>query len=277
MPGAQRLANSLGSSQNLALSRLWSAQKCVLVEGKDLKLLHAVQRTLYPLTDAPFETLPSYPIGGWGGWERAVGSSLLLKNAAGDEIKVYCVLDSDYHSESGIAQRYQQAVDRGVRLHIWKRKEIENYLLDAGVIHRVIAGRMPGCTLSIEQVEARMLQEAEALKNNVLDAMADAYLALARDGAAGNANRKARARVDEAWRTKAGRLAIVSGKDLVSRMSAWVQETMGVSFGAGTLASAMFAHEVPQELAAVVRSIESRASMPGDAGAAAPATPPRPR
>ena len=69
------------------------------------------------------------PIGGWSGWPYALGSAMFLRNAADERIRVYCLLDSDYHTPQQITARLAQAADAGVDLHIWKRKEIENYLL----------------------------------------------------------------------------------------------------------------------------------------------------
>ena len=68
-------------------------------------------------------------IGGWGGWKYAIGSKLFLQNATGDEIRIYCILDSDYHTLAEIQFRLEEARKHQVELHIWQKKEIENYLL----------------------------------------------------------------------------------------------------------------------------------------------------
>ena len=83
------------------------------------------------------------PIGGWSGWPYAVGSAMLLRNAGGEEIVTYCFLDSDYHTPSQTKKRKAEARAKRVQLHIWKRKEIENYLVNSNLIHRVILNRTP--------------------------------------------------------------------------------------------------------------------------------------
>ena len=67
---------------------------------------------------------------------------MLLKNAGGQSIVVYCVLDSDYHTKEERENRMKEAAKSGVHLHIWSNKEIENYCLDPAVIQRTIQSRM---------------------------------------------------------------------------------------------------------------------------------------
>ncbi len=47
----------------------------------------------------------------------------------GNEIRIYCILDSDYHTLAEIQFRLEEARKHQVELHIWQKKEIENYLL----------------------------------------------------------------------------------------------------------------------------------------------------
>jgi predicted ATP-dependent endonuclease of OLD family len=122
----QRLAENIGSVQNLSLTRLWTARKLLLVEGKDLKLLKQFQNILFPESEKPFDIIPNMPIGGWSGWPYALGSAMLLKNSGGEEIKTYCILDSDYHTDEEKTNRLADANSKSVELHIWSRKEIDN-------------------------------------------------------------------------------------------------------------------------------------------------------
>src|SRR5262249_23268922 len=84
----QRLVEHIGSVHNLQLAKLWNARRCLLLEGRDIKLLGVVHRTLLPEAES-LETIPHVELGGWGGWPYAIGSSLLLRNSGGEEITVY--------------------------------------------------------------------------------------------------------------------------------------------------------------------------------------------
>jgi predicted ATP-dependent endonuclease of OLD family len=150
-PAVQKLIQHIGSLQNIQLARLWSAKKILLVEGKDNAILKRLQNTMFKDSEEPFDMLPNMAIGGWGGWSYAIGSSMLMKNAVDSSIVTYCILDSDYHNKEEIKDRYKDAHDKQVRLHIWQRKEIENYLLVPVAIFRIISkGKRSSKPLSVE-------------------------------------------------------------------------------------------------------------------------------
>ena len=98
--------------------------RSILLEGKDLAILKTFHAILYPNSETPLDTVPNWSIGGWGGWTHAIGGSMAYKNAFGDRIIRYCILDSDYHTSEEQQTRYQQATERGINLHIWHQKEI---------------------------------------------------------------------------------------------------------------------------------------------------------
>ena len=137
------------------------------------------------------------PIGGWTGWPYAVGSSLFIRNAFAANISVCCILDSDYHTTAQMKDRYDDAAAKNVRLHIWSRKELENYFLVPDVIARAIAERMPGPSRAPSpsrapngaDIAAQMDSVADELRDTTQDAYADAFLADDRRAGITNANR----------------------------------------------------------------------------------------
>src|SRR5450631_494253 len=179
LPAVQRVIDQIGGVHNLNLARLSTSRKCLLLEGKDIEILKQFQNTLTPESNEPLDTLPHMPIGGWGGWNYAVGSRMFLKNALGEEISTYCLLDSDYHTQEAISARYDEALRVGVRLHVWRRKEIENYLLVPTAICRVIQARSPKTIddLTEDRVKSRLQKIAETQKDKVFDAISQEALA----------------------------------------------------------------------------------------------------
>jgi energy-coupling factor transporter ATP-binding protein EcfA2 len=258
LPAAQRAIESLGSIHNLSLARLWSARRCLLLEGKDLGLLRVFQDTLFPHSEESFQSLPNYSIGGWGGWQYAIGSSLAFRNAAGDSITTYCIMDSDYYPEEEVARRYEQAAQRGVDVHIWARKEIENYLLVPAAIERVIrSGRAQfRLDLSDEVVSAKIDEAAQSRKDEVFDSLASEYLAANRAGGASAANKRARQRVDASWGSREGRAAVVSGKAVFAEIARWSQEQHGVSLSPRLVAREIRQDELAAEVVQVVTAVE---------------------
>ena len=123
-PAVQLLIDQMGGVHNVHLARLWSARKFLLVEGDDIALLRRFHAVLFPEAELSIDAIPNMSIGGWTGWPRAIGSSLALKNAVGERIVTYCLLDRDYHTDEEIEERIHEASRAGVHLHIWTQKEI---------------------------------------------------------------------------------------------------------------------------------------------------------
>lgn len=257
LPSVQRVVSRVGGVQNIALTRLWSANRCLLLEGKDLEILEPLYDKLFPESDFGLGALPSVSIGGWGGWNYAVGSSMLLRNAAGGAVVVFCILDSDYHTENEIRQRQKEATDAGVRLHIWNQKELENYVIDEVAIRRVISKRVAKRTSvpTIDEIAEKIDEIVNDFRDEIQDAIATEALAQNRAGGVAKANRYARDVVTNAWKSSYGKRSMVSGKQLLARINSWSQEEFGVSFSTRALAREFRPEEVPAEVREVLSDI----------------------
>ncbi len=262
LPGLQALIDHMGSVQNIHLARLWSARRFLVVEGNDLKLLRLIQDVLFPDSPTPFDTLPNMQLPGWGAWNWAVGSQMLLKNAADESIQVMCILDSDFHTPNQIAQRRRDGANRGIWLHIWSKKELENYLLVPEAIARLIARTSGRRTAppSVSEVQNKLEVEAEELMEKVLDAYSQEFFSEDRTGGVRQANTKARELIRLRQADGANPVCLVSGKELFSRMSNWAQTEFGVSISVTRVARNIRANELPSELLDVVREIEEAGS-----------------
>lgn len=266
-PGVQILIDQIGGVHNVHLARLWGAKKFLLIEGKDVGLLKSFHAILFPDAELPLDAIPSLPIGGWNGWPYAVGSSMTIKNAVGDRIATYCILDSDYHSPTEIENRYQEAKDRDVSLHIWQRKEIENFLLQPRAIRRVLAARIKtGEVPSTAELQKKLLEICEAERKAIEDAFASAMIQANRKLDVITANQTARAKVAKIWQSEDARLAVVPGKTVLSELSKWTQSEFGAAFGPPAIARQMTQSELPEELIGVIRAIEEGTNFPPDDG-----------
>ncbi len=250
-PAVQVLVDQLGGIHNVHLARLWNARKVLLLEGKDLAFLKTFHAILYPNAETPLDAIPNLSIGGWGGWAHAIGSGMALKNAIGDMLTTYCIFDSDYHSSAEKDDRYCQANERNIQLHIWTRKEIENYLLDPAVIARVIKRRIKTGGPTAEAVHEFLLDACDAERDTVLDGIATSQ---DRKLGVGGANKVARDQLKARW--EHGRLNLVGGKAILSRLSVWALERYKCNIGAMVIAKAFRQNEIPQEMCAVIASIE---------------------
>jgi energy-coupling factor transporter ATP-binding protein EcfA2 len=271
MPAVQRLIDKVGSVHNISLARLWHARKLILVEGKDLTLLKAFQDTWFPDSSQPIDASPSMPIGGWGGWQYAVGSAMLLQNAVGEDITTYCFLDSDYHTAEEISVRYKQAQERNVQLHIWSQEEIENYLLCPDAIQRVIEQSLPKRAVgpTSDEVYGKLLEIADSMKDEVTDGLATEILARERKLAVATANKGARDLIESARKSSGNILSLVSGKTVISRLSEWSQREFGVQISSIKLARQMRQSEIAPELREVITAVETQNPFASGASATA--------
>lgn len=255
LQGVQDLLSVIGSAHNLHLARLWSSRRFLLFEGRDLKILKAVHDRLFPDSES-LETIPAMAIGGWGGWSFAIGSSMTFRNAVGEQVTTYCILDSDFHTPAQVERRRDEAIKRGIQLHIWTRKEIESYFLIPSLIARVIADRGEEAPTP-ELVAEKMALFAASYRDQITDSFAAEFLTDDRSRGVTKANSAARDAVTLAEKGD-GHLAFrVSARGLLSDLSRWSSEEYSVSFGLGALLSSVRREEIPEELGKVVAAIEN--------------------
>jgi hypothetical protein len=256
-PAVQKVLDHVGSAHNLQLAKLWHAKKCLLVEGTDFSLISDLFDVVFPDDKDGLAELPHMAIGGWNGFPNAMGSSMLLKNAGGEDISVYCILDSDYHTDSQIEKRRRQALDAGVKLHVWKRKEIENYLLEARAIQRAIAARVAKRTVSptLSEVSEEMGRIVEALRDDVFDGMVGEIALEDRSLGPSKTNKVARERLEARWTDFDSKLDMIPGKSAFSQIARWSQDQFGVSLNPGLVARSMHKEEVPKEVCSVLQAV----------------------
>ncbi len=247
--------HNIGGIHNLQLARLWNAKRCLFVEGKDVPILKRIEDTLFPDSAETLDVLPRISVGGWGGWSYVIGSSMLLDKNLGNDFIKYSLFDCDYHLPDQIDERLRVAKKHKIDLHIWKRKEIENYLLCSSAISRLIRNRTDRkSSPSDAEVQREIDRVTETMKETALDAFAQEHLSVDRSGGVGAANKFARERI-KGWRSAETRSSLVSGKEVISRLSKWAKGAYNVSFGPETIAAELSEQEIPSELSEVVTAI----------------------
>ncbi|MBO2942521.1 AAA family ATPase [Paenibacillus sp. F411] len=263
LPAVQRLIDNIGGIHNIQLARLWSSRKCLLVEGKDISLLKHMHHTIFPESHEAIDMIPNLSIGGWGGWNYAIGSSMLLHNSSNESIRVFCLLDRDYHTESEVKARLEESKRRKVELHIWIKKEIENYLLVPEAIARIIniSRRKQGARVTKEIVIDKIMEITETLKDDTIDAIATEYL---EEGKVKKANTTARDIVSRHWDSYEKRISLLSGKAILSLLSTWTQQEFNFSFSPIRIARALRKEEIPDEMVKVLTSIEQNIQLNGE-------------
>lgn len=245
----QSIIDNIGGVQNLSLIRIGLSKKCLFVEGKDIKILQKLYEKLYPDKDTIISTLPVIELHGFTNLNEAFGASQLFYNETRGEIRTICILDRDYYPDDILEKKKEKARENHLCLHIWEKKEIENYLLIPSVIFRL--------TKLKEEKYQEFLNKFEDLveieKDNILDQISqhikesDSSLSIA------TCNRKARAILDMRWKSFEGKLALVSGKMLIKRLNNWLRKEYKVSCSIDRIIKEMKADEIENEMAQVLQ------------------------
>jgi hypothetical protein len=162
-------------------------------------------------------------IEGWTGWPSALGVARMLNRTSEKTIKVYCALDSDYHTEKQIGERITQAKKESLNLRIWKRKEIESYLIVPSAIQRIIVRRAGSSAPSIADIEKFISNSADALREQALEATTNEFSSDAKQHGAGKAAAKAGAYLTDQWEIGNGPYR-VDAKALLASISQWSSE-----------------------------------------------------
>jgi len=257
LPDLQRVINQIGSVHNIQLARLWSAKHFILVEGEDMDILKCFQNRVFPDTGVPLGVVPSMSIGGWGGWNYVSTSPMYLKNSKNEEIITYCILDRDYYTQEEIEKRIVESKNANIQLHIWRKKEIENYLLVPSVLVRAVNAKLREVApLNIEEIEKILNMIAEDLKNRVFDLFSTELHRQNKAAGVAKANELARNILNESWKTVEGRLSIIPGSEALPMFLKYFQDKYHISLSKSFIIQYFEPEEVAAEIKLLLQAIE---------------------
>lgn len=242
----QELLNHIGSVHNISLSKLAAYGRILLVEGKDIPILKLFQNASDPNAAMPVDAIPNCEIGGWSKWPAVVMMANFFRRNTPDQIDIFCLLDRDYHTDAEIAGRLDEARRHNIHLHIWARKELENYALEPNTIARLIA-KDSGKNVTTEDVSRAINAGCEAMRDEATDSISNEIRLADKKMDPNKSNPIARAIVKERWKREGGP-SVVCGKELFSKVAKWSQDEYGVILSPQKLIRAMAAHEVPREI-----------------------------
>lgn len=256
----QQIVEQIGGVHNLELARLQRSQRFLFVEGKDLTLLDRIHAQQHPESLEPLSQIPHGSANGWTGWPQVIGAARLLRDQFGADFRVYAIFDLDYRWPEAVKKRREEAKREGIDLHIWSRKEVENYLLIPGLIARVVRSRA-GKGPNHDEARTEIKRLAQGLRDHVIDALMDELTHRKPGLNASTARRQAREHMDRTWDSFDGKVTQVPGKQLVSKLSDWASRHYGASFGSSALAAALEPNEVAREMREVLDAIAANQSL----------------
>jgi energy-coupling factor transporter ATP-binding protein EcfA2 len=255
IPVVQAALDNIGSVHNISLSRLLQCKKYLYIEGDDIQILRRWHNTIFPNSQIPIDIIPSTKTGGWGSWDIQKNQAIKLKTEL-NNANIYFLYDKDYHKDDEMQERISNAKSAGIHLHIWSKKEIENYLISIPTIVKILNNKVNRDITELEaEIKAAINTICESYKEEILDILIEEHRRTNKNLTYPSCKQQIKPSFEQNW--EQNKLSIVSGKKIISSLSAVCQEKYGVSINAYLIASNMKRKEIDEEVVKFLTAIEN--------------------
>ena len=207
-------------------------------------LLNKIYNKLYPKDRGRLNNIPTISLGGKARFEETFGAARLLSSETDSEIQAICLLDRDYSFDEEIEKCMQKAEGSDLILHIWNKKEIENYIVTPSIIFK--ASKLPESKR--EELYAGLSSVAQGFYDDLFDSYAQKHSELNRGQELKTHNEAARKYLQSKWVSLEQKMAMISGKDLKKAVFAFLTEKYGISLRVNDLINAMTHENVDSEM-----------------------------
>ncbi len=196
--------------------------------------------------------LPCIPLGGFSKLNEAFGASKLFHEETDGAIVCHCILDRDYFPDSFIESQMQAAQDAHLHLHVWEKKEIENYLLIPEAIFRIIDKPHTEFNGFHAKLEALIDGQKDEV---VLQFANQLQIQDFKRKDLGSYVKSAREFVEQNWGTLERKLSIIGGKYALSLINSWIISNYHKHCSQAKILSAIKAEDICCEMVEVIRAL----------------------
>jgi predicted ATP-dependent endonuclease of OLD family len=242
------LMAAIGTQFNIRLARALRAKRVLFFEGDEMKLLRHVAETLGATRLVHEVDIAIIPLRGYSNWDRVEPFAWLMRDLLHDAVDVFVILDRDYRTDDQVRSVLTRLNAIGVHGHVWKRKELESYLLEPRTIADI---------LKVSESEAvAYLDEASADFQQVV-AEARASEAVAHVDRSHRAAERKRVHLETRtlWDDARARLHACPAKDVLSRLNQLLERDGRKALTFARLARSMKADDVPHELRVMLERV----------------------
>jgi energy-coupling factor transporter ATP-binding protein EcfA2 len=245
-----RLNTSLGSGFNLGMARALRSRVALFVEGADMKILRNIARAVGAERVRGERGLAVIPLGGFSNWHHVEPFAWLSRDLLGDAVKIFVVLYSDYRSDSVVHDLKTALGQFSVHTHVWRRKELESYLLVPSAIARATGLALDDVqavlTTAVEQTRFRAQADYLARQQSDSDRSIDPHTIL----------RATLPRFEREWARPALRIGLAPPKEVLATVSREAQQRGGRATSARAISNLLRKEEVESEMADLLLRIE---------------------
>ena len=242
------LSKSLGTSFNLGLARAFRAKCALFVEGDDGRVLRQLAATIGATRVATESGLAIVPLRGFDNWKHVEPFAWMIESLLGSTVQVLVLLDRDYRSQEDCNDVKTRLRQVNVKCHVWKRKELESYLLETPVICRTT-----GATRA--WVEEALAAAADESEDDVFGQIMTEAQRRFRDRPTYGA-KEGRRLFTAAWDDRQKRKWIAPAEAVLSGLNRRLEDAGYDPVSFRLLAKRMRGSEVPGELAGFIDTVE---------------------
>lgn len=239
-------AETIGSQFNVRIARALRSKVALFVEGKDMKIIRSLAKTVGAEEIAQETGLAVVPLEGFSNRTNVTPFKILVDQFLEGSVEGFVILDRDYRSEEHCRSIMSEFAEIGVGCHIWQRKEIESYLLVPSLLARV-SGH------SLEVASEILATAVDSLRGRVFARA----LAAAEEELVGPTTHRVNIIEEfepafaEKWSHADVRLGMVPPKEVLSLFNAEAVRSGGRPAPAAKLSKAARVNEIAPEVASV--------------------------
>ena len=137
-----------------------------------------------------------------------------------------------------------------MNLHVWERKEIENYILSVESVFRLANAS----AYSIDDFRQEFFLMLDSLRQETLDSIMDSLSFSKNDRSKGASyyRKQAEEILSTKWSSLEGRISAINGKNLITKVNSWMRNSFQQSCSRTKLIRALKPEDIPDEVKDVI-------------------------
>ncbi|MDJ0449141.1 ATP-binding protein [Methylocystis sp. JR02] len=268
--GLQDALFSIGSAQNIHLSKLSRGKKILFLEGQEFKLIKRFAARVRLEQLANDIDLTVVPLGGFTQRQKIQDSAWIFEKVLRAEISIAALLDRDYRCNEEVDELVSNMRTTVKCFHILGAKEIENYLLVPDAIRKAVNERLrerAESTADSTVTDETVIKLLDGCTNEVKPEVS-AQIISHRSQFLGNKYGRDSATVvtetirnlDSDWSCLQKRLFIVPGKQILASLNRQLQSKYGVSITPAQIIKHLSPDQIDVRFAEILREFNTFAT-----------------
>lgn len=183
----------------------------------------------------------------------------LFKNIFGEPVKCYVLLDRDYYPQVKIDEITNNLIEKKVRVHVWRKKEIENYLINFQALYRIFLikyGERPRelPNLSFNEFSYKLSAIIDGLKNDVRSQLLSHLIKNSQNPSIDLSIliKNFSIQFESSWNDLEVRKDIISEKEFFSNLNRWLSEEYHMSLSIHFIINKILCEEIDGEMISTI-------------------------